>query len=131
MKNKASIAAAVAICGALSGCVTEQQKAAVYGMQRPVTSAERAAIANYVRTSFFDPYSMRDIAISNVLSGDDPKRNAVCIRANAKNRMGAYTGLRATGLVLSGATVENSWADDPACSDPRLMYSPFPELERL
>ncbi|SHF05556.1 hypothetical protein SAMN02745157_1531 [Kaistia soli DSM 19436] len=130
MGRRVRIATVMIACIGISGCVTEQQKASIYGMQRPLSAAERAAVLNYVKTDFFDPYSMRDVSISNALSGSDPAKNLICLRANAKNRMGAYTGLRTTAILLNGSIVQNSSTDDPACTDARLQYGPFPELER-
>lgn len=84
---------------------------------------------DYAKKTFFDPYSMRDVAISNELRGTKPNVFLVCIRANAKNRMGAYTGLSATAIQFTNGAVTGSSQGDFACSDSRLKYSPFKELE--
>lgn len=55
----------------------------------------------------------------------------VCIRANAKNRMGAYIGKQATAFRFRGGELVPS-VDGPGidayCSD--ASYAPFPEIEQ-
>lgn len=89
----------------------------------------RTIAAQYLRSSLFDPYSVQDAAISrprqhNSLSG--PKWN-VCFRGNARNRLGGYTGLRETLLVIDSGRVIAS-ADDASVNCAGAQYEPFPEL---
>ncbi len=59
----------------------------------------------------------------------------VCFRANSKNRMGAYTGLRDTALLIRGDRVLVTRTNDDGadfslnklCRDEK--YEPFPEIE--
>jgi hypothetical protein len=74
---------------------------------------------------------MRDVSISYVMTGNLPGKSVVCVRANAKNRMGAYTGLSSTGLTLTNDVVTAAFVDEPGCNDGRLRYVPFPEMENL
>ena len=62
--------------------------------------------------------------------GNVPGKSAVCLRANAKNRLGAYTGLSSTGLQMTNNVVTAAFQDSPECNDGRLKYVPFPELEK-
>lgn len=63
---------------------------------KPVGYKEK--ILDAVRLTYFDPYSIRDASITqpfivpdyNIFRG----HWGVCFRANAKNRMGGYTGLK-------------------------------------
>ena len=89
----------------------------------------------YLRSTLFDPYSVRDSEIATPkLKGSfvltDPSEGwTVCVRANAKNRMGAYTGRRETVLLIRGDVVVSS-TEGPApyyCGE--AQYEPFPELE--
>lgn len=82
-----------------------------------------------VRESFFDPYSIRDAAITEPVMSTYAGLPAwsVCVRANAKNRMGAYTGRKSTAFYIQNGQVVGS---DETCliTGPQ---RPFPELERL
>ena len=116
---------------AVSGCVTSEQKAQIYGSQVTAGPAVRASAVDYVRKTFFDPYSIRDAEISNVVTLLETGVQAVCIRMNAKNRMGAYTGLKATSLRLKNGSVISGVTDAPGCYAAELRYSKFNELENL
>lgn len=68
----------------------------------------RAAIEEWRYSFFADPYSLRSVAISEPrpwrnLSGVEG--HLVCYRFNAKNRMGAYTGVRAVGFFIRDGVV--------------------------
>lgn len=101
----------------------------------PFPPAYRETARAYLRSTLFDPYSVRDAQIAAPkLKGSfvltDPSEGwTVCVRANAKNRMGAYTGLRETVLLFRGDKVASS-TEGPApyyCGE--AQYEPFPELE--
>lgn len=124
----------------LSGCVSAEQYASVYANQRPATTEERQAVLAQIRTTLFDPYSVRDAAISNVLAPSAAiaaSRNAkaICARMNAKNRFGAYVGLSYTMYKFTAAGAMLPPDDTPIaqqeCADPRLGYGPFAELEAV
>ena len=61
---------------------------------RPATSTEVASIVSGEGGFLLDPYSARDAEISNVVTASTTfgPRPMVCVRANAKNAYGAYTG---------------------------------------
>ncbi len=120
----------VAVVG-LSGCVTQEQVDKVFASQRPPTAAEKAAIVNGARDYLVDPYSVRDAEISNVVTLGTTGLEAVCVKANSKNRMGGYTGRSAVSVRLSKGRPVSTLEDAPACSDPRMHYQRFPELENL
>lgn len=94
---------------------------------------------DHVKKTFFDPYSIRDAEISAPKLAAGPSLNSngfntpwvVCIRANAKNRMGAYTGRKVTAIALSDSGVVNSWDEtqysQTVCGD--ASYERFPEIE--
>ena len=92
----------------------------------------RALIRAAVRDKFFDPYSIRDAAISQPIQGATlvGSHQTICIRANAKNRLGGYTGRRSTAFVFrQGQLVgtDNRYAEG-TCRD--AQYAPFPEIEQ-
>jgi hypothetical protein len=56
------------------------------------------------------------------------------VRANAKNRMGAYTGIKDTVLLMRDGRVVASLSDTPDHYDIRTnsgdaKYEPFPEVQ--
>jgi len=99
----------------------------------------RHFVAAHMRTSLFDPYSVRDAEIAAPKRALGPSLNAdgfntpwvVCVRANAKNRFGAYTGRSVSAYAVSAAGVVNSWDEarysQIVCAG--ADYGPFPEIE--
>lgn len=128
MKNQLLIFAAAL---AMSGCVTQEQFDKVMATQRPPSAAEKAAIVNAARDYFVDPYSIRDAEISNVVQLNDQGLEAVCVKANAKNRMGAYAGRTATSVRLVKGKPMSTLENAPACAMPQMRYQRFRELENL
>jgi hypothetical protein len=114
---------------ALAGCVSPEQANQVYSSQTPPTAAVKKAVVDYAKKTYFDPYSMRDVSISAMVTLGETGLNSVCIRMNAKNRMGAYTGLSVTSIRLKDGAVVSALQDAFGCNDQRLVYYPFPELE--
>lgn len=120
----------------LAGCMEVQPVATSEVNVAPPSNA-RAAALGYARRSFFDPYSVRDASISQPfvipygLAGQS-QAWVVCVRANAKNRLGAYAGLQETLIVFEGDTVDESRSMRDVTSACRsAQYGPFPELEAL
>jgi hypothetical protein len=137
--------AAVAACALAAGCAGTPQEAANAGNPYPADYKRLAAA--YVRETFLDPYSIRDaeiaapkLAMGPGLLGDGSFATpwVVCVRANAKNRMGAYTGRTATGIqVYRGkavgayggpATLGTSTVDAGELACGGASYAPFPEI---
>lgn len=131
---KKSLAAACLV--SLAGCM-EVQPVATSEVNVTPPSNSRAAALGYARQSFFDPYSVRDASISQPfvipygLSGQS-QAWVVCVRANAKNRLGAYAGLQETLIVFEGNAIDASRSGSDVASACRsAQYGPFPELEAL
>ena len=129
--------AIAAIClFSLAGCM-EVQSVATSEVNVAPPSNPRAAALGYARQSFFDPYSVRDASISQPfvipygLAGQS-QAYVVCVRANAKNRLGAYAGLQETLIVFEGDAIDASRSGSDVASACRsAQYGPFPELEAL
>ena len=128
------------LCFVLGACVSAEQYASVYANQRPPTAEERQAVLAQIRVTLFDPYSVRDATISNVLAPSSvitasKNAKAVCVRLNAKNRFGAYVGLTYTMYKFSAEGALLAADDTPIaqqeCADARLGYMPFTELEAV
>ncbi|WP_028054039.1 hypothetical protein [Sinorhizobium medicae] len=122
---------AIAACALLSGCQTAVP-ASVAASQHPPSAAIKTAIVKAARDVVFDPYSIRDAEISNVVLLDPSAGiEAICVKANAKNQFEGYTGRQATGISIKNGVLLGATAGDPRCLDPRLQYHRFPELENL
>jgi hypothetical protein len=122
----------------LCGCATAPPEGTSAGASPPENY--RAVAAEHVKSAFVDPYSIRDAEIAPPKLAAGPSLNndggfytpwLVCVRANAKNRMGAYAGRQVTALAMSGNKVVNSYDEAhfsrQVCGD--AVYEPFPEIE--
>jgi len=92
--NKLLLAFACAI--AMTGTAVAGNKE-VAAIQRPATKAEIAGVLEGMRNFLHDPYSVREAEISGVMAATDVFKKTslmVCVRGNAKNAYGAYTGLQ-------------------------------------
>lgn len=117
---------------ALSGCVTQQDVDRVMASQRPPSAAIKANITRDARNYLLDPYSVRDAEISSVMDATpDGKLQFVCVKANAKNAMGGYTGRSTISVRLVGSSPVSTNPNAIACGMPLLRWYPFKELENL
>lgn len=130
-------AAAGAVAVILSGCAATPNETNV----GPYPTAYRELAREYLRKSLFDPYSVRDAQIATPKMGqiliEGTLRHeagwTVCVRANSKNRMGAYTGIKDTALLIRDGRVLGSESDPTHytvrndCADAK--YESFSELE--
>lgn len=87
----------------------------------------RQQIVKQVRTTFFDPYSIRDAEISEPF----PNKSviAVCIKMNAKNRMGGYIGIKPTAYYFKNGGFAFSETDFAPVVCDKAKYGPFPEID--
>ncbi|SCW95478.1 hypothetical protein [Ancylobacter rudongensis] len=117
--------------GDLFGNITSKQEA--LSTARPASPQIRMAIVEAARNFLFDPYSIRDVQISpQVDLRVDGSYSIVCVRYNAKNRMGAYAGRTTTGIFIGDrGQILNSTDRAPGCFWPEMPYGPFPESDIL
>jgi hypothetical protein len=130
----------------MSGCVTTD---APPPADNPAPVNYRALIKAHKEDIFIDPDSVRDPSISGPKLASGPYLSPagfitpwiVCIRANAKNRMGGYTGKKLTAALFyrgqfietkggpvhisQGVSIEDVGAH--WCGDHK-DFEPFPEL---
>ena len=120
----------------LSGCVSTPQPSAETG---PFPTRYREMAKEYLRRTLFDPYSVRDAEIAepavkaSIHLLDPAPAWTICVRLNAKNRMGAYTGITEDALLVRGdrVTVSLNELTRPSptigmCREAK--WAPFPEL---
>lgn len=145
VKSRATTAILMVTAG-LSACATSQKEggSGESGIG-PYPAEYRVIVRDYLRKTLFDPYTVRDAQVSK------PKQGAlyvegtlgvhesgwlVCFRSNSKNRMGAYTGLSDTAVLIRDGRVLTSTSDPTHsnymikkdCDDER--YEPFLEIEQ-
>lgn len=92
----------------------------------------RLEILKALRSAIKDPTSVRDASISMPALKwmGVGERYVVCVRFNAKNSFGGYTGLKETmAIFLRGTLFSLDYPDMGQCRD--VSYSRFPELEKM
>ncbi len=89
-----------------------------------------------MREYLYDPYSVRDVTISTVMTKtrrDGSVFHLICVNGNAKNQMGGYTGKQTTMVLLTpeGQHFNSSrnWSDLSLCK--RLNWRTFTETKAL
>lgn len=74
------------------------------------------SVRQAARETFYDPYSLRDVAVSRPFAADavfdgmnivPMSGMLVCMKANAKNRLGAYVGMMYTAFLFDGNTINS------------------------
>lgn len=117
--KKLLIAALFAGATATAGCSVNSAESA-----GPRPDNWRAAVTDYIRSTWFDPYSMRDAQLAAPVTGAFNFQSGwiVCFRANAKNRMGAYTGLKSYGFMLRDGRVVSMAEQVHRCSGSDVNY---------
>ena len=116
--------AALFVTALAGGCVTADP--AQIG---PFPSAYKATVAQGIKDIFFDPYSLRDVAIAEPRQGQVAFQQGwvVCVRSNGKNRFGAYTGLKDTAFLIRNDKVIGATEDFPDCAS--MKFTPWPEQD--
>lgn len=98
----------------------------------PPTNYQRE-ILQYVKSNFFDPYSIKSSEISKPVLHNVSFRGSfwiVCVRANAKNRMGGYVGIQTNAYLFRNETLfESAPYPDLFCDGAN--YAPFSALENI
>lgn len=83
-----------------------------------------AIIHTWIKSSFFDPYSIRDLKIGvpqkfwvqdpPLLGGKTHFGYMVAVALNGKNRFGAYAGMQAYQLLIrDGHVIGQQWVNQP------------------
>ena len=123
-----TVAGVLAVTLLLGACATKMDHAAI----GPYPSDYKGLMKSHVERTYFDPYSLRNVSISNPTEGRLFFRQGwiVCVEANGKNRMGGYTGIQRVMYLINNDRVVNQFARGPGCDDPRVIYQRWPEAGR-
>lgn len=119
----------------LSSCTSEQTP--LVAPKTPPPANYKQKIIDHVRQSFFDPYSIRDAAISKPFAVNRIGHGEiwfVCVKTNAKNRMGAYTGISPTAYWFQNGGMKLASPGAPEYDEfncAHAQYAPFPEIENF
>ncbi|TPK53801.1 MULTISPECIES: hypothetical protein [unclassified Mesorhizobium] len=127
MKKLIVVAAALALAGCQSSA--EMQKS--IDQSTAPSATLKAAIVHDARDFLADPYSIRDAEISDVQRNPKTGIEWVCVKANAKNAMGGYTGRQTIEVDARGSMLVGNLPNSSACSNPSLKWQRFMELEAL
>lgn len=119
---------ALSLLALAAGCQTAAQQIEA---QTPPTADVRRQIVEGAKKIAYDPYSIRDAEISNMVPYHKPGEFVVCVKANAKNLYGAYTGQQGTLIGFTKYKAVSALANHPMCRMESIRYHPFPELEAL
>jgi hypothetical protein len=121
----------VILTGALlSGCTPAVDHSGPIANSVPASASIKSQIVRDARDLLLDPYSIRDAEISNVATFADGTQG-VCVKANAKNAIGGYTGRQSMAINIRNGILVGHTKNDPICARPDVVYQPFPELEAL
>lgn len=122
-----SITAVAFAAVTLSGCATSPVSDDQAG---PFPTDYHAVVEQQVKADFFDPFSLQDVWIATPYKARFFFQEGwmVCLRANGKNRNGAYAGRQETGFLIHDDTVTLE-GDHIGCPD--AQYTEWTDLENL
>jgi hypothetical protein len=85
-------------------------------------------IRAWAQKTYGDPATVRDIAYSPPVKGSIGTLHGwlVCLQTNARNRAGAYEGLKRTALLINSGAVVEATTNAPVCKDTSLQ--PWPGM---
>lgn len=121
----------VSVCAIITGCQTPQEMQTAINEATPASASVKAAIVKDARDYLVDPYSVRDAEISYMQFNKHSRLHWLCVKANAKNRMGGYSGRQAVEVWIRKGQLAGNLPNGPACNNPSLKWQGFPELEAL
>lgn len=120
----------VGLCLLIAGCqtVTVQQ---VQTDKKP-TVAHKKLLIEAVKEHFYDPYSIRDAELSNLLRFPN-RSTGYCGRLNAKNAVGGYSGRQYVEVGIRGGLIVSYHPNSYWCKAQQnhIKWNRFRELEKL
>lgn len=91
----------------------------------------KTMIKKHIESKFLDPYSLRNVSISSPVQGITYFQQGwiSCVEANAKNRMGGYTGLSKTAFIFRSNTIKAMESNSLYCNKNHLVYEKWIDME--
>jgi hypothetical protein len=133
-----SLAAVLVASGLLQACSGMVVNETSLGMLSP---DYRTISATYLRRTLINPYAVVEAEIGRPMPGSLAIDGAamrgwvICYRANIRDDIGAYTGVRTNALLLVGRQIAGMTTDpDPASDEANCgeaLYEPFREIEAM
>jgi len=114
----------------VANCAPPEDYAGAIAASKPASASIKQQIVQDARDFLADPYSVRDAEISNVATFSNGSQG-VCVRANAKNKLGGYTGRQTMAITIRNGVLAGHTMNHPLCARPDILWMPFPELEAL
>jgi hypothetical protein len=116
----------------LAGCATADAGTGA----EPYPANYKQIVKTYIRDNFKDPDSVRDAEIAAPLPSKGPSLLpvtgeftsgywVVCLKTNAKNSFGAYTGKTEMALLVRRGQVANMWDKMTFLACEGAKYEPF------
>lgn len=118
----------------LTGCKSESIPIKAHEAETQPPLAYKESVLNHIKRTYFDPYSIRSALISEPIAYYRVGFGHVwfvCYKLNAKNRYGAYTGLKQSTCSFDGNMLKNCREDSSDFNCGQAKYQPFPEAEEL
>lgn len=121
---------AIAAAALLASCTGDEQLSITGTVDEPPPANYREIAVAHLKQTLFDPYTVRDASIAAPKNGGSGLYPgwAVCVRLNAKNRFGAYTGQSTMALIMRGGKVVQSADENGWMFCQGVTYEPFPEI---
>lgn len=89
------------------------------GMAGPYPALYKGMLASWVRGTFLDPYSLRNVHVTKPVEVKASRGTfawLVCLSANARNRYGAYTGQQAHAVLIRNSAIIDAFPKSTAPS---------------
>jgi hypothetical protein len=134
----------IGVAFVLAGCVrgpapqTEAEALQKFDEDRQIVAKAvppdyKRVIVEALRRELKDPYSVRDPEITDPAPGfigilNGGQGVVVCVRLNAKNSFGAYTGRTTWGFAFREGMIVAQWPEGNSLACQGRAYFPFPEL---
>jgi hypothetical protein len=115
----------------LAGCQTSGEGQSPTASAPALPANYRQIVIDGVKKIFIYPSSIRDASISAPIPGNAIMGSVttVCVRANAKNKMGVYTGATTTAFIFRGGQLSSTETQHIAVLCAGVPYEPFPEID--
>lgn len=113
----------------LVGCTVVPNEDAI----GPYPENYKALIQRHIKETYFDPYSIKSAEIAMPVRGHffGSQGWYICVKSNAKNRMGAYVGVRKTAYLINREKIIHIDERPNFCNVPNVAYRDWKDIENM